>query len=181
MKDVLQVATWSGSGSAARASGSGLAGMIMRNKRVGLGVGVVLLFVYLGWDALGAMTPGPMRRGPEARTAPTSSPTPLPTQAPATQSGGGFVSYSLKLDDVAGLSPSAEPGTVTDLWVMWERPLLRRPKLQRVLRGAILDRIAPPVTPDGPMVATFVIARQDVESLLWADRFGSLSATTELP
>ena len=153
----------------------------MRRKRIGLVCAVILLFVYLGWDVLSGMTSEPIRGGSPLAAA-TSSTTPLAEQTPAITPGtAGLVSYSIEVDDVAGLSPFADPGTVTDLWVMWQRPLLRRPKLQRVLRGAILERISPPVSPEGPTVATFAIAKEDVESLLWADRFGSLSATAALP
>jgi len=90
----------------------------------------------------------------------------------------GYVTYAVKVGDIAGLSPSATPGSVLDLWVTWDEPVTQVPRLQRLLRKVVLEHIAPPVTPTGPYVAMLSVSDDKVDDLLWADRYGALAATT---
>ena len=86
------------------------------------------------------------------------------------------VAYSVDIDEISGLAPTVAPGTTIELWVTWDRPLVTQPELQPVIRDAILEKIDPPVTPDGPTVATFLVTRKRLGHLMWADRYGNISA-----
>jgi hypothetical protein len=121
--------------------------------------------------------------------APITSPTAEPGQsgspiagvspeAPAA-TGPHLTSYAVATADLAGLPPDAGPGTVLDLWVSWEPPLVEPSEVgvQSLLRGAILEKIVPPVTAQGPYVAKLLVSRAQVADLLNADRYGALSVT----
>jgi hypothetical protein len=138
-----------------------------------------LFLAYLGWDVLAGVTAEPPRPARAATDpAPASSPLgAVPEDAIPLGRDGERVAYSIELDEIAGLSSAADPGSIAELWVTWDRPLTRVPKLQPVVRDAMLAQISPPITADGPTVATFLVSRKNVERLLWADRYGSLSAT----
>ena len=177
MKDVLQVATRGGSGSAARILGSGLAGLTRRHKRVVIAATAAVTLAYLGWDLL-AVTSTPASHEPPAAPVAVVDATPTPDAPAAVTDMSNRVSYSFDVDEIDGLSPTALPGTVVELWVTWDPPVVEQPKLQRVVKNAVVERISAPVTPDGPTVATFLIARSSLEDLLWADRYGTLSAST---
>lgn len=187
MKDLLQVATRGGSGSAARALGSGLAGMRTGTRRLLVMGVVVALFLYLGWDLFSGISRPPttapsmateaQRAGETAPIAPAALPTTSPTPGEAPTSS--LTGYAISLSELSGLTESTAPGTIVDLWVTWDPPLTPRPKLQRIVSGAVVDEIAPPVTPDGPYAAMLLVRQRDIEDLLWADRYGSLSAVTK--
>jgi len=186
MKDLLQVAARSGSGSAARALGSGLAGMRTATRRLLITCAIAAFLVYLGWDFLSGVTADP-RITTETEPAAGSVTTDVsigvtpPASSPATGTASipqsGRVTYAMKLNEVSGLSPSAPPGTMLDLWVTWDRPLTEVPKLQRLVRRVVLEQIAPPVTPNGPYVAMLSVSQSQADELVWADRYGSLGAT----
>ena len=177
MKDVLQVATRGGSGSAARILGSGLAGIPRRHRRVAIAAAAAVTLTYIGWDLL-AVTSTPAPKDPVPAPVAVAASTPSPDAPVVVTDTSDRVSYSFDVDDVAGLSPTTAPGTVVELWVTWDRPVVEHPKLQRVVKDAVLERISAPITADGPSVATFLIARSSLEGLLWADRYGTLSAST---
>jgi hypothetical protein len=179
MKDLLQVVTRGGSGSAARTLGGGLAGFLRRARRFPLLLGAVALLSFVGWDLLSDVTAAPAPRTGSGST--SSSPTPTQSaHTPAAVDTSGRIAYSIDLDDIAGLSPATTPGTAVELWATWSRPITESPRLQRVVRDAILDRVILPITPDGPTVATFLITERDIDELLWADRYGEISATTPM-
>lgn len=165
-------------GSAARTSlGGDLAGLIWRRRRSGLALFAVLFVAYLGWDMLAGMSAVPSRSaGFDRAPAPAISPTNVADAEDLNALEGERVAYSIGLDEIAGLSPVEAPGSIAELWVTWDRPLTRVPKLQRIVHDAVLARIDPPISSDGPTVATFLVSRKGVERLLWADRYGSLSA-----
>lgn len=168
-------------GSAARTSlGGDLAGLIWRRRRSGLALAAALFLAYLGWDMLAGMSADPSRPARSA-LAPVPAISPpnatVPEEADPLDQQGERVAYSIGLSEIAGLSPVADPGSIAELWVTWDRPLTRVPKLQRIVRDAVLARISPPISTDGPTVATFLVSRRAIERLLWADRYGSLSAT----
>lgn len=177
MKDVLQVATRSGSGSAARALGGGLAGIPSRTKRLALASGVFLFVIYLGWDMLAGMTGGAGAApvAPIASGSPTASPSPVPTTSRPT----GRAGYWVDIAEVSGLSPQTPIGTSLDLWVAWDPPLTKQPEIRHLLDDVVVEQIAQPITAGDPTGVLLSLDRQDRDALLWADRYGSLSATIE--
>ena len=146
------------------------------------------LLVYLGWDLFAGITTPPATIAPAATIAGSpspvegavASPSPSPTVGSAPiESQAGHVGYSVDLREIAGLAPTTPAGTVIDIWVTWDPPLTKVPKLQRVLRGAVVEKVVPPITTTGSPVAMLSVPERDVDDLLWADRYGSLSATTK--
>ena len=135
--------------------------------------------IFVGWDVFaGLSSQGPAAEKPSTASAPTpvaSVPTTEPIDAPA-RVNQDRVSYAIAVAELAGLSPTSAPGTLLELWVTWDPPITKRPKLQKLLDDVVLDEIAPPVTPEGPQVALLSVARNQLDELLWADRYGSLSA-----
>ena len=101
-----------------------------------------------------------------------SEPEPVPEEA----NPAATYTYALSLLDLAGLSPDAAAGTELEIWVAWEPPVTKQPKIQRLVDGVRLDRIVPPVTPDGSPVAILRMDRRSIGKLIWGDRYGSLSA-----
>jgi hypothetical protein len=89
----------------------------------------------------------------------------------------GLRSYAVSMDELQGLSPDAPRGTRLELWVTYEPPVTRRVRHFLVVKGAVLEKIAPAVTPTGPDAALLLVPQQDIRKLLTADRLGSLSAT----
>ena len=86
-------------------------------------------------------------------------------------------SYAVSMDELQGLSPDAPRGTRLELWVTYEPPVTRRVRHFLVVKGAVLEKIAPAVTPTGPDAALLLVPQQDIPKLLTADRLGSLSVT----
>ncbi len=149
--------------------------------------GVVAAFmIYLGWDLFAGITGGgdqvfePPTESSVATEEPAATALPAETTPPSLPAVR-HATYAVDVDEVAGLAPSAPAGTLLDLWVTWDRPITDAPRLQRLLRGVILEQIAAPVTPEGPYVAILAVTKRDIDKLLWADRFGALSATTVAP
>ncbi len=64
-----------------------------------------------------------------------------------------------------------------DLWVAWDPPITKSPRIQRLVSDVMLEKIVPPVTPDGPAAAILAIEVSEIGDLLYADRYGSLSVT----
>jgi hypothetical protein len=154
--------------------------MTTTRRKLALFGGVAAAVIFIGWDVFaGIATPAPAMEEPPAMTAPSPVAS-APTLEPEADNSGGIaqdnVSYAIAVAELAGLSPNATPGTVLQLWVTWDPPVTKRPRLQKLLEGVVLDEIAPPVTPDGPHVALLSVARSQLDELLWADRYGSLSA-----
>ena len=108
----------------------------------------------------------------------------LPTQAPPfpEDDGGdkGTRIYALALSELQGLGPDIAPGTRLELWVSWNPPVTEEPKVQHLFRGAIVYGLTPPVTPDGPVTIELALDEKKVPDLIYADRFGAITAT-ELP
>ncbi len=100
--------------------------------------------------------------------------------ADAGKEAGGIParSYSIPLPELSGLPSDLAPGTSVELWVAWERPFTRGPRVQRLLRDATFERIAPPATVEGSPVAVFSISTHQIADVVFADRFGSLSVAT---
>ncbi len=84
----------------------------------------------------------------------------------------------MALPEIHGLSPNAASGTRLDVYVTWRPPVTRRPQVQLLLRRVTLETIVPPLTADGPATALLSVKNDEVGDLLYADRFGTLAATT---
>jgi hypothetical protein len=121
-------------------------------------------------------TSSPSTTAASPRADPTAAASDTPPGAPAR---ADVVSYAVALEDLPGLSPDAPPGTRMQLWVAWEPPIVRRPRLDLLLRGVILEKVVPPLSPRGRGTALLLLRPADVPDLLYADRWGSLSAVAE--
>jgi hypothetical protein len=121
----------------------------------------------------------PVRSGTSSVPATFGLQTPSP--GPSAASSGKLKSYAVDLSDLQGLSPDTAPGTHMDLWVAWEPPITRGPKIQRLLHGVTLEKMIPPVVPDGPVTALLSVRASQIPRLLYGDRYGALSATIRAP
>ena len=88
--------------------------------------------------------------------------------------------YAIATSELAGLPPDPQPGARVDLWVTWSPPVVPEIRVQKLIPGIILEKVAPPVTPSGSPAAVFLVPVKDMSDLLWADRFGELNVS-ELP
>jgi hypothetical protein len=101
---------------------------------------------------------------------PSTAPVPIgPTRA-----------YAIATSELAGLPPDPQPGARLDLWVTWSPPVVPEIRVQKLIPGIVLEKVAPPVTPSGSPAAVFLVPVKDMSDLLWADRFGELSVS-EIP
>ena len=85
-------------------------------------------------------------------------------------------SYAVSLHELQGLSPDAAPGTKLELWVAWDPPITKGPRLQKLLTDVVLEKVVPGAVPEAPVTAILSIRHSDTADLMWADRYGSLSA-----
>ena len=83
--------------------------------------------------------------------------------------------YALPVAELSGLPGDAQPGTELELWVTWDPPVTERPRLQRLIRRVVLEKIAPAVTPDGPNAAILLVPVEKLPDLVYADRYGAIS------
>ncbi len=84
--------------------------------------------------------------------------------------------YALALTDIPGLSGRTPAGSHIDVWVTWDRPVTRRPKVQPLLRDVTIERIVTPLSEgDSPDVLIRVPTKQLVR-LVYGDRYGALNA-----
>ncbi|HET7482593.1 MAG TPA: hypothetical protein VFK89_07020 [Actinomycetota bacterium] len=157
--------------------------MLTRKTLYVAGAGVIALAAIWNTMATGArVAPPAAEASPATSPPPAASPSvttgiaPAPTTSPSTVPSPSGFTYAISLAEVTGLSPDVSPGTSIDVWVTWDPPITKRPKVQRLLEGAILDRIVPPVTEEGPPVAILRVSQRGVEQLIWGDRYGTLSA-----
>lgn len=155
----------------------------MSTKHKGLAyiAAALLAAIFLGRYLLAPPQTVAVNR-PETVPAPTmpTAPSAMAT-GPATITGAGqpeLVDYAISVSELSGLSVDVVPGTALDLWVTWDPPVTERPQVQRLLRGVMLQRLIPPVTPDGPSVALLSVRERSVARLIYGDRYGSLTATT---
>ena len=87
-------------------------------------------------------------------------------------------SYSIPLHELSGLPSDLAPGASIELWVAWRRPFTRGPRVQRLLRNATFERVAPPATVEGSPVAVLSIPRKRIVDVVFADQYGSISVAT---
>jgi hypothetical protein len=81
----------------------------------------------------------------------------------------------LEATALEGLPPDAPAGTRMELWVAWDPPVTKAPKVQRLLPEVILERTVPPVVPEAPATAIVAVPAKDVSRLVYGDRYGALS------
>jgi hypothetical protein len=134
---------------------------------------VVALVVYFVTSAVaeGGQDPTPTARGRAPAGDAAASPS---------SSASARRSYAIALEELRGMSPAARPGTRFELWVTWEPPATRRVRHELLVRAAVLEKIAPPVTPTGPHAVLLRVPATAIPDLLHADRFGTLSVA-QLP
>jgi hypothetical protein len=137
------------------------------------------LFVR-GVGGQGVSASGPSPSADVALSSP-SVPSVTVVQASAPADGTGTTrSYAIATSELAGLPPDAQPGARLDLWVTWSPPVVPEIRVQKLIPGIVLEKVAPPVTPSGSAAAVFLVPVKDMSDLLWADRFGELSVS-EIP
>jgi hypothetical protein len=117
-----------------------------------------------------------MSRGPEVRD--DAAPIPHASGLPAGAiERSDLRSYAVALPELQGLSPDTKPGSAIELWVTWDTPADSKPRVEPLIERAVLERIVPPLTPGAPDTALLKVPATDIPDLLYADRYGLLSAT----
>jgi hypothetical protein len=169
--DILRTAARYGAGSAAPADRRRSSRMSRGQRRLALaGIAAVALAV-LTWtsqrpvDELG--TPA------QSRPAPAPSPSTVITPPPSSPDAR---TYALPLSGLHGLPSNAPSGTRMQLWVTWQPPLTKTPRVQSLLRDVILEGIAPPLTPGTPPTALLRVKETQIPRLIYGERYGELSA-----
>lgn len=84
--------------------------------------------------------------------------------------------YAISLPELHGLAEDVPPGTLLELWVLWSDGPTDEARLQRLIRSATLEKIAPGILEGAPPVAILRVAAKDVPDLIWGDQYGTLSA-----
>ncbi|MDQ4125020.1 MAG: hypothetical protein M3134_05405 [Actinomycetota bacterium] len=84
-------------------------------------------------------------------------------------------SYAIGLQDLAGLPPDAAPGARLELWVTWEPPVTREPRLQKLIGDVVIERTIPGPVPEAPVTVLLSVPAARVGDLMYADGYGRLS------
>jgi hypothetical protein len=148
--------------------------MSRKTRNLLLAAIVPIAVVFAGASLLWPSPPGATTQVPRpAQTAIAESPAPDPSAEPVV----GRKTYAIPVPELAGLASSAVPGTRLELWVAWAPPLTKSPKIQRLLRDVILEKIVPPTVPEAPATAILSVSDRAVPDLLYGDKYGSLSVT----
>jgi hypothetical protein len=151
-----------------------------RHKRVLLIAAATALTGFLIIGMLTVEDP-PSRSTGETDLQPTTASTDLSAAAnnsttlQAALNDPGLRAYAVDLARIQGLPHNASPGTRLQIWVLWERPVVKAPRMQLLIERAILERIVPAFTPTGPDAALLLVKARDIPDLAYGDRFGSLS------
>ncbi len=107
----------------------------------------------------------------------TSYATSAPLQ-PSTPAGvGARRSYAIGLHDLDGLPPDAAPGTRVELWVAWDPPVTEQTEVHKLIDDVVIEKLIPPVVPEGPVSVVLSIRAKDFSDLVWGDRYGALSVS----
>jgi hypothetical protein len=150
-------------------------------RKAGLFLFAVIAFAVIAWN----LSPQPPRTAPSSidaeQTYAAAAPPAVTTSVSGPVEGTGAVGpgardYAIALPELRGLPPDAAPGTQLELWVTWDRPVTRSPKVQKLLPAATLVRIIPPITPEGVAAAVLRVPTASMSDLLYADGYGALSA-----
>src|ERR687896_370053 len=135
-----------------------------------------LLGVMAGAFVLAAILTFTLGRDLDVAKEAASSPQAL-TPLEGDTEGPDLRSYAVALPELQGLSPDTEPGSAIELWVAWDTPRGKKPRLEPLIERAVLKRIVPPLTPGAPDTALLQVPVTDIPDLLLADRYGLVSAT----
>ena len=154
--------------------------MTSKTRRLAFTAGFVVLFALTIWSWI----PGkaePRSEAPASVALDHSDDLePLEIISPAPERDGdvaleGHLEYAIGLHDLAGLSRTVTPGTVVDLWVAWDPPIMKDPQYQRLIRSVIVKEIEPPFVPEGPFTVVLSVPKDKISDLLYADRYGAIS------
>lgn len=153
-------------------------------QRLFTAAAVSILVLAAGlWIAEGAQ-PGRSTQPVNPTTPVTEAPASAPSVRPDTPSDHppektpGLYSYAIPITELQGLPPEIAPGTLIDLWVAWQPPITKKTQIQPLLKRVLLERIVPPLLPDGPHSALLQVRVDRAHRLIWGDRFGALSVLT---
>ncbi len=151
----------------------------IRSLAAAVAAGMVVLFLVLRMGSGGSEPPRTTATGPAIPERGTTAVAPAegPAARPASAVPARSVSYAVATTELSGLPLSAVPGARLDIWVAWEPPITKVPDIRRLLTDVTLDKIAPPVLPEGPHVALLLVKPEQVRDLLYGDRYGALSVT----
>lgn len=138
------------------------------------GIAAVLFLIASAAMPSGHDASSSARSEPASRSAP---PDPAPLPSPSVAFAPSDVrSYAVALDELQGLPSDAPPGTQLELYVAWDPPITKRPRIQLLMGDVTLDKIVPPLTPNGVPTALLLIKEDRIGAVLFADRYGALSA-----
>lgn len=158
--------------------------MPARTRNLALGIGGFIVVAAILWNLAPEPQPAPSHFDPEAEIASpagaaSESATPYDayssTSSSETMEAAGWKSYAIGLHELKGLAPDAAPGTRLEVWVSWESPVVDEPRVQRLLKRVVLEKIIAPLT-EGPLVALLLVRPDEVGDLLYGHRYGQLSA-----
>lgn len=162
-----------------------------RSKNLAIAGGAVVVVGFVAVNTLiappgtGVAEPPPVTAAP-----PGVGPTPggaagaLPAPSPeasdpiaegATPAAADRRSYAIGLQDLAGLPPDAGPGAPLELWVTWEPPVTREPRLQKLIGDVLLARTIPGPVPEAPVTVLLSVPADRIGDLIYADGYGRLS------
>jgi hypothetical protein len=128
--------------------------------------------------AAGFLFPSEEPSPPAVDRSPRPAPAPEPTPSATIQRAESETRiYAVSLPRLRGLPATAVRGTRLELWVAWEPPITKAPRFQKLLEDVVLEEIVPPPIPEAPPTALLSVHVDDVGDLLYADRFGTLTAT----
>lgn len=94
---------------------------------------------------------------------------------PAAARGSDRRSYAIGLQDLAGLAPDTPSGARLELWVTWEPPITREPRLQKLIGDVVLERTIPGSVPEAPVTVLLSVPADRAGDLIYADGYGRLS------
>lgn len=155
--------------------------MSPRARKVTVAAAATLFVVPLLWRP--QATPlDPVHREaahPTSSHAAPPAPAPIPRTSPSAgaRASSELVMHAVEISRLDGFPPDASAGDVFDVWVAWNPPIVKGPNVQLLLKAVALEKIAPPVTPEGPYVAFLLMSRREAREFLYATRYGALSVT----
>jgi len=151
----------------------------MKQRAITVAAALITCAAAVMWVVQGARPSQDPIPAPAGRAGDLGPSPPPSTAAPSLTiptTTAGLVSYAIPTTELQGLPPDLAYGTRLDLWVAWQPPITKRTELQPLLRGVLLEKIVPPLLPDGPHSAILKVDPDEISDLIWGDRFGALSA-----
>lgn len=153
----------------------------MKQRLITTAAGLITLVAAVVWVAQGSAPSPSVAADAEVVTnpSPLASSAPEPGASPPVPEPAAvaddLVSYAIPVTELQGLPPDLAPGTALDLWVMWQPPVTKDTKVDRLLRGVLLENIVAPLLADAPHVAVLSVSPDQFSRLVWGDRLGALS------